>query len=280
MSGERGVRHLRRAPVAVLVGDGLDAAAPRHRDVAVEETQVNAHHRHPAYRSGSVDRVPLRAATAGTATPARSKGEDPLSVRKKSRAGRRNCGGGAASPRRAAPPPPCRPPSLHCGSPPPTGSYCGLRLRARPREARVTGRLRLGGLALGRSRQRSATARCCGVAGSREGWKGGEAPQPRGRAGRRSRDLRRQGKRVSGQPWGQSSPPPLAWAARPHRPSHGPENRGPGCSPPASPPRGAVHVRLALRRLAKPLCEVAPIVRCQGRARAPEPPEPPRCAKS
>lgn len=95
------MRHLRRAPVAVLVGDGLDAAAPRHSDVAVEEAEVNAHHRHPAYRSGSGDSVPLRVPTAGAATPARSKGEDPLSVRK-SRAGRRNCGGGAARLRRAA----------------------------------------------------------------------------------------------------------------------------------------------------------------------------------
>lgn len=95
------MRHLRRAPVAVLVGDGLDAAAPSHSDVAVEEAEVNAHHRHPAYRSGSGDSVPLRVPTAGAATPARSKGEDPLSVRK-SRTGRRNCGGGAARLRRAA----------------------------------------------------------------------------------------------------------------------------------------------------------------------------------
>lgn len=71
------MRHLRRAPVAVLVGDGLDAAAPRHRDVAVEEAEVDAHHRHPAYAPGCGDRVPLRAAAAGTATPARSRGEDP-----------------------------------------------------------------------------------------------------------------------------------------------------------------------------------------------------------
>lgn len=96
----------------------------------------------------------------------------------------------------AAPPPPGPPPSLHCGSPPPTGSYCGLRLRARPREARATGRLRLGGLALGRSRQRSATARC-GVAGSRKSWKeGGEAAEPRGRAGRDGAGQR------SGDAWG------------------------------------------------------------------------------
>lgn len=46
--GKGGVRHLRRAPVAVLVGDGLDAAAPRDGDIAVEEAEVNAHHRHPA----------------------------------------------------------------------------------------------------------------------------------------------------------------------------------------------------------------------------------------
>lgn len=76
----RGGRHLRRAPVAVLVGDGLDAAAPRHRDVAVEEAEINAHHRHPASGSGCGDRVPLRAATAGAATPERSKKEAPLSV--------------------------------------------------------------------------------------------------------------------------------------------------------------------------------------------------------
>lgn len=102
----------------------------------------------------------------------------------------------------AAPPPPGPPPSLHCGSPPPTGSYCGLRLRARPREARATGRLRLGGLALGRSRQRSATARC-GVAGSRKSWKegGGRGAAEQGGAGRRSCDVWG-GEAVSRQRWG------------------------------------------------------------------------------
>lgn len=41
-------RHLRGTPVAVLVGDGLDAATPCYSDVAVEKAEVNANHRHPA----------------------------------------------------------------------------------------------------------------------------------------------------------------------------------------------------------------------------------------
>lgn len=41
-------RHLRGTPVAVLIGDGLDAAAPRYSDVAVEKAEINANHRHPA----------------------------------------------------------------------------------------------------------------------------------------------------------------------------------------------------------------------------------------
>lgn len=40
--------HLRGTPVAVLIGDGFDAAAPRHCDVAVEKAEVNTDHRHPA----------------------------------------------------------------------------------------------------------------------------------------------------------------------------------------------------------------------------------------
>lgn len=173
------MRHLRRAPVAVLVGDGLNAAAPRHSDVAVEEAEVNAHHRHPAYRSGSGDSVrcgsPLRAlrllreGKERTHSLSENLGQgvgiaevEPLAC--------------------AAPPPPGPPLSLHCGSPPPTGSYCGLRLRSRPREARATGRLRLGGLALGRSRQRSATARCR-MAGSRKSWKEGGGREAAGQGG-------------------------------------------------------------------------------------------------
>lgn len=39
-------RYSRGAAVAVLVGDGLDAAAPRHADVAVQEAEVDADHRH------------------------------------------------------------------------------------------------------------------------------------------------------------------------------------------------------------------------------------------
>lgn len=157
--------------------------------------------------------------------------------------------------RRAAPPPPGPPPSLHCGSPPPTGSYCGLRLRARPREARATGRLRLGGLALGRSRQRSATARC-GVAGSRKSWKEGGgrgAAEPRSRAGRGgSRATCGEAKLSPGnagaavargrspkrRPFNTATP--LLGVARPGRPpasSHGPREPRPGSSPPASPPR-------------------------------------------
>lgn len=41
-------RYLRGTPVAVLIGDGLDAATPRYSDVAVEKAEVNANHRHPA----------------------------------------------------------------------------------------------------------------------------------------------------------------------------------------------------------------------------------------
>lgn len=37
-------RYSRRASVAVLVGDGLDAAAPGYRDVAVLETQIETHY--------------------------------------------------------------------------------------------------------------------------------------------------------------------------------------------------------------------------------------------
>lgn len=40
--------HLRRTPVAVLIGDGFDAATPRYCNVAVEKAEVNADHRHPA----------------------------------------------------------------------------------------------------------------------------------------------------------------------------------------------------------------------------------------
>lgn len=38
--------HLRGAPVAELVGDGLDAPGPGHRDVAALRTHVQPHHRH------------------------------------------------------------------------------------------------------------------------------------------------------------------------------------------------------------------------------------------
>lgn len=39
-------RYSRGAAVAVLVGDGLDTAAPRDADIAVEEAEVNANHGH------------------------------------------------------------------------------------------------------------------------------------------------------------------------------------------------------------------------------------------
>lgn len=39
-------RYSRGAAVAVLVGDGLDTAAPRHADVAVEEAEVDTNHGH------------------------------------------------------------------------------------------------------------------------------------------------------------------------------------------------------------------------------------------
>lgn len=44
--------HSRRAPVAELVGDGLDAAGPRHGDVAALETQVKTHHGHDPAATG------------------------------------------------------------------------------------------------------------------------------------------------------------------------------------------------------------------------------------
>lgn len=75
--------HLRGTPVAVLVGDGLDAAAPRYRDVAVEKAEVNANHRHPAAELSGCwcrkllggGRVLCWAVAPGVATPTRSKGE-------------------------------------------------------------------------------------------------------------------------------------------------------------------------------------------------------------
>lgn len=46
--------HSRRAAVAVLISDRLDAAGAGHSDVAALEAQVYAHHRHGAgYSSGS-----------------------------------------------------------------------------------------------------------------------------------------------------------------------------------------------------------------------------------
>lgn len=38
--------HLRGAPVAELVGDGLDAPCPGHRDIAALRAHVQPHHRH------------------------------------------------------------------------------------------------------------------------------------------------------------------------------------------------------------------------------------------
>lgn len=38
--------HSRRAAVAVLIGDGLDAAGAGHSNIAALETQIDAHHRH------------------------------------------------------------------------------------------------------------------------------------------------------------------------------------------------------------------------------------------
>lgn len=158
----------------------------------------------------------------------------------------------------AAPPPSVPPPRLHCGSPPPTGSYCGLRLRAAPREARAAARPRFGGLALGRSRQRSATARC-GATGSRKSWKG-EGRGGGGATGREAKAVARQrrGSRGLRTP---SRRRPLTQRRRPPRRSSEhrlpgpparllpvPESRGRGAHPLALPPRGAP-VRLALRRL-------------------------------
>lgn len=69
----RARRYSRRAAVAVLVGDGLDAAAPRHADVAVEKAEVDAHHRHGCARCSARrwlwgwDRPRLRARRSPTA---------------------------------------------------------------------------------------------------------------------------------------------------------------------------------------------------------------------
>lgn len=58
--------HLRGAPVAELVGDGLDAPGPGHRDVAALRAHVQPHHRHGrlSVRSASglvcVLRAPVR----------------------------------------------------------------------------------------------------------------------------------------------------------------------------------------------------------------------------
>lgn len=58
--------HSRRAPVAELVGDSLDAASPRHGDIAALEAEVKAHHGHgPA--AGGGPRPALARFAAGTA---------------------------------------------------------------------------------------------------------------------------------------------------------------------------------------------------------------------
>lgn len=78
--------HSRRAPVAELVGDSLDAAGPRHGDIAALEAEVKAHHGHgPAAGGGprpALARFAPGAAaaglgTAGAAAPcAGGRGED------------------------------------------------------------------------------------------------------------------------------------------------------------------------------------------------------------
>lgn len=131
-------RHLRGTPIAVLIGDGLDAATPCYSDVAVEKAEVNANHRHPAAKSSGCwcwsllcgNRVLFWAVAPGIGTPTRSKGEITrsryaLNLGQRVRDQRR----------RYRPPAPLapRPRSLSTAvRPPPTGGYRGLRLRARP----------------------------------------------------------------------------------------------------------------------------------------------------
>lgn len=197
------------------------------------------------------------------------------------------------APRRLRPGPP---PPRHCGSPPPTGSYCALRLRARPREARATGRLRLGGLALGRSRQRSATARCA-APGSRRNWERGR-PRSRGEGrGGRSRDARR-GQVVSGQLGkggrgrGGGQWTPLSGAPLSARPPASPQRRNPQHRPPApilprSPRAAACSLTCRPRRPEGPMCgsprgaSGSLSVRWSPLCGAPATPasQPPRCAR-
>lgn len=169
--------HSRGAAVAVLVGDGLDAAAPRHGDVAVEEAEVDAHHRHPAARwparqrrrlpcgCGRGGRVLLGAAAPGTEAPTGSRGETSR--------GR------------------CAPPLEHRAGPPRGVQAAGPRpLRFGRRQPAVAGSAparwaagdaRAPRLGFGRLRQRSGNG-CPGAAGSRKIWKV-EAAEPAGWGG-------------------------------------------------------------------------------------------------
>lgn len=285
------MRHLRRAPVAVLVGDGLDAAAPRHRDVAVEEAEVDAHHRHPAYAPGCGDRVPLRAAAAGTATPARSRGEDPT-LRQQINLGQ---GVGTAeveppacaAPRRAASAPARRLVATAVRRPQPAvTALCACALgpgrreppvgwgsAASPSAAPVSARQRLAAqqrvrerAGKGRRRGRGAGRGGAGRGGGRatggeakrspgNGGAGGcgrrsAAPSARPPASARRRSPQHRSPRPPARPHPPAAPTAAAWSltCRPRRPE------GPMCGQ----RRGASR---------EPLCEVAPIVRCQGRAR-------------
>lgn len=86
--------HLRGAPVAELVGDGLDAPGPGHRDVAALRAHVQPHHRHGRLSVRCFPPRP-RAAPAGS-------GRSCLSV------GRPGCPGTAAARRGGDPEQPLR----------------------------------------------------------------------------------------------------------------------------------------------------------------------------
>lgn len=80
--GARARRYSRRAAVAVLVGDGLDAAAPRHPDVAVEEAEVDAHHRHGCARCSTGSGAGTGRGSAPAAPPLRSAGTNRQRARR------------------------------------------------------------------------------------------------------------------------------------------------------------------------------------------------------
>lgn len=196
-------RHLRGTPIAVLIGDGLDAATPCYSDVAVEKAEVNANHRHPAAKSSGCwcwsllcgNRVLFWAVAPGIGTPTRSKGEITrsryaLNLGQRVRDQRRRY-------RPPAPLPP-RPRSLSTAvRPPPTGGYRGLRLRARPpgrcASCRSAPRLLHASTSAASVSTRATAAR--EAEGSRKIWKmeaaeldeGGREKAERGGSGRRGR---------------------------------------------------------------------------------------------